>query len=65
MENTLRVFRRIPLHIILILIIAIWLIPTLALLVSSFRPAQRSRPVVGGWPSKTHKNSRLNYTGSR
>ncbi len=39
MESTLRFFRRIPLHAILILVVAIWLVPTLALLVSSFRPA--------------------------
>ena len=34
-----RFLGRIPLHIILIIIIAVWLVPTLALFVSSFRPA--------------------------
>lgn len=31
--------RRLPLHLVLILVMAIWLVPTLGLLVSSFRPA--------------------------
>jgi alpha-glucoside transport system permease protein len=35
----LRFLRRIPLHLILIIITVIWLVPTLALFVSSFRPA--------------------------
>src|SRR5512140_459625 len=40
MELQLPLFlRRIPLHIILIAVMAIWLVPTIALLVSSLRPA--------------------------
>jgi alpha-glucoside transport system permease protein len=35
-----RFLKRLPLHIILILVIIIWLTPTIGLLVSSFRPAQ-------------------------
>lgn len=35
-----RFFKRLPLHIILILVIIVWLTPTVGLLVSSFRPAQ-------------------------
>src|SRR5574338_670215 len=37
--NVARFISRIPLHIVLLLIIAIWLVPTFALFVSSFRPA--------------------------
>lgn len=35
-----RFFKRLPLHIVLILVVIIWLTPTVGLLVSSFRPAQ-------------------------
>jgi alpha-glucoside transport system permease protein len=38
MENS-QLLKRIPLHLVLIIAMAIWLIPTIGLLVSSFRPA--------------------------
>jgi alpha-glucoside transport system permease protein len=47
MPGILRFLRRIPLHLILLVILAIWLVPTLALLVSSFRPA--SAITTSGW----------------
>jgi alpha-glucoside transport system permease protein len=37
--NISNFLRRLPLHLVLILIMAFWLIPTVGLLVSSFRPA--------------------------
>lgn len=40
-------FRRIPLHLVLILIIILWATPTFALLVSSFRPAREI--ATSGW----------------
>lgn len=40
-------FRRIPIHVVLLFVLAVWLIPTLALFVSSFRPA--SEITRSGW----------------
>jgi alpha-glucoside transport system permease protein len=42
-----RVFRRLPLHLVVIGITLIWSIPTIALLVSSFRPAREI--ATSGW----------------
>lgn len=39
LERLMRFIQRTPLHILIILICAIWLLPTFALFVSSFRPA--------------------------
>jgi alpha-glucoside transport system permease protein len=39
--------RRIPVHLVLVIVLAVWLIPTLALFVSSFRPA--SEITRSGW----------------
>jgi alpha-glucoside transport system permease protein len=43
-----RILRRIPLHLVIILICVIWLIPSLGLFVSSFRPA-REIASTGWW----------------
>ncbi len=40
MSNATRWFKRTPLHIIIILIVLVWSVPSIGLLVSSFRPAQ-------------------------
>jgi alpha-glucoside transport system permease protein len=47
MTQVMHFIRRIPLHLVLIIILAIWLLPTLGLLVSSFRPA--SQILASGW----------------
>lgn len=40
MERLMRVLSRVPLHAVIILIALIWILPTLGVLVTSFRPAQ-------------------------
>ncbi len=39
-SRLMRFLKRLPLHLVLILVVIIWLTPTVGLLVSSFRPAQ-------------------------
>jgi alpha-glucoside transport system permease protein len=46
-ERLVRVVTRSPIHIVLILIAAIWLVPTVALLITSVRP--RSDVLSSGW----------------
>ncbi len=47
MPTSLRILRRIPIHIILIIAMAVWIIPTLALLISSFRSP--GAITISGW----------------
>jgi len=35
-----RLVRRVPLHLVVVVLIVIWLIPTIGLLVNSFRPPE-------------------------
>ena len=46
-ERLVRLVTRSPVHIALIAIAALWLVPTVALLVTSFRP--RSDTLSSGW----------------
>jgi alpha-glucoside transport system permease protein len=47
-DRAIRILRRIPLHLVLIIVLMLWLVPTLGLFVSSFRPA-RAIATSGWW----------------
>ncbi len=51
-EAQFRPFRRWPIHLFIIIMCAIWLLPTFALLVSSFRPANLIA-TTGWWTAPT------------
>jgi alpha-glucoside transport system permease protein len=55
MTDTMRFIRRIPMHLVLLIVLALWLIPTLALLISSFRPAP-AITTSGWWTALLHPN---------
>ncbi|HZW03387.1 MAG TPA: hypothetical protein VFF68_05650, partial [Anaerolineaceae bacterium] len=60
MEKLQRILGRIPLHLVIILLCLIWIIPTVGLLVTSFRPLQDIN--ASGW--WTAFNPRTQATGA-
>ncbi len=55
-----KILRRIPLHIVIIIIVFIWVIPTVGLLVTSFRPVQRVNES-GWWTAFAKDTGNLTY----
>jgi alpha-glucoside transport system permease protein len=58
MNKATRWFKRTPLHVIIILIVLVWSVPSIGLLVSSFRPA-RDIASTGWWTVFTPPRSEL------
>jgi alpha-glucoside transport system permease protein len=56
-----RIFSRIPTHVIIIVTLIIWIVPTLGLLVTSLRPVQDINST-GWWTVLSHKSVGVPYT---
>ncbi len=56
-----RILSRVPTHVIILLTLIIWIVPTLGLLITSLRPVQDINST-GWWTVFTPKNANGNYT---